>query len=574
MRAANNRRREPAKASSDAALLVLALAIIAAVGVVWVSVSVGSHLAGVNPSLPRNPLEQLTGLARGSVVWPVASTLVAAVCTLLLACIGGFVAWIRIAGSRGRTTVDRMGRFMATPRSLAHLQLKQATAKSARLGVPASPGIPLGQLLAGAQTVYASFEDMLILIAGPRVGKSTSLVIPAIAAAPGAVVTTSNKRDVVDATRNLRAEAGRVWVFDPQGVAGEAPTWWWNPLSYVTDDTRAAKLAQHFAAGTTAPGARTDAYFDGKGQNLLAGLLLAAAEGDRPITDVYEWLTNSGDTTPLDLLDASRYTRIAEAVRAVQLSTEKQRDGIYSSAERMAACLANTAIEPWVNPTLGGDVRPTFNPREFVTASGTLYSLSKEGVGTAGPLVTALTAATIEAAEELAARSPGGRLPTPLIGILDEAANVCRWTDLPDLYSHFGSRGIPILSVFQSYSQGVAVFGRDGMRKLWSASNIKLYAGGVSEPEFLSELADLIGTYDRETTTASLSRGIRSTSTSLKRDRILEVAELADLPRGRAILFSSGARAALLRTVPWYAGPHAAAIKASLAAHDLSAAPR
>ena len=240
----------------------------------------------------------------------------------------------------------------------------------------------------------------------------------------------------------------------------------------------------------------------------------------------------------------------------------------------MAACLANTAIEPWVNPTPDGDARPRFDPREFVTASGTLYSLSKEGVGTAGPLVTALTAAMIEAAEELAARSPGGRLPIPLVGILDEAANVCRWTDLPDLYSHFGSRGIPILSLFQSYSQGVAVFGRDGMRKLWSASNIKLYAGGVSEPEFLAELADLIGTYDRETTTASLNRGIRSTSTSLKRDRILEVAELADLPRGRAILFSSGARAALLRTVPWYAGPHAAAINASLAGHDPGAAPR
>ena len=41
--------------------------------------------------------------------------------------------------------------------------------------------------------------------------------------------------------------------------------------------------------------------------------------------------------------------------------------------------------------------------------TGTLYSLSKEGAGTASPLITALTAATIDAAEELAAQSPGGR---------------------------------------------------------------------------------------------------------------------------------------------------------------------
>ncbi|AZS36711.1 hypothetical protein CVS47_01319 [Microbacterium lemovicicum] len=66
----------------------------------------------------------------------------------------------------------------------------------------------------------------MIVIAGPSVGKSTSLVIPALLSAPGAVVSTSNKRDVLDATRDLRAAAGPEWVFDPQRVALEEPTWW------------------------------------------------------------------------------------------------------------------------------------------------------------------------------------------------------------------------------------------------------------------------------------------------------------------------------------------------------------
>lgn len=124
------------------------------------------------------------------------------------------------------------------------------------------------------------------------------------------------------------------------------------------------------------------------------------------------------------------------------------------------------------------------------------------------------------------------------------------------------------MSVFQSWSQGIAVFGREGMRKLWSASNVKLYAGGVSETDFLGEMSELVGTYDRETSSVSYNRGVRSTSTSLKRERILEVQELADLPRGRAVMFSSGSRATLVKTVPWYEGPHATAIKASIAAHE------
>ena len=566
---ANNRRREPGRNGTDRVVLAVALVTVVLIGAVWVSVSVGSHLDQVNQPLTRDPITLIAGLIRHTIIWPKAATLIALAIAIGLLVIVGFFVGLRRAGRKNRTNVDHAARYMASLRDLAHMREKEGKKRSKRLGVTDSAGVPVGKLFLGGVTLFASFEDMMILIAGPRVGKSTSLVIPAITAAPGAVVTTSNKRDVLDATRDVRAVRGPVWVFDPQSVALEPASWWWDPLSYVTDDTKAAKLAQHFASGTTAVGAKTDAYFDGKGQNLLAALLLAAAVRKRPITDVYEWLTNVTRTEAIDYLEAAGYRRLADGVNAVQRSSDKQRDGIYSSAERMASCLNNSGIERWVNPDPAPLVpRPQFNPHDFVQGSGTLYSLSREGAGTAGPLVTALTAATIEAAEELAARSRGGRLQTPLLGILDEAANVCRWTDLPDLYSHYGSRGIPIMSVFQSYSQGVAIFGREGMRKLWSASNVKVYAGGVSEPDFLAEMSDLIGTFDRATTSESYTRGVRSTSTALKREKILEVQELADMPRGRAVLFSSGSRAALLRTVPWFEGPNRQQIEASIAAHE------
>ena len=46
----------------------------------------------------------------------------------------------------------------------------------------------------------------------------------------------------------------------------------------------------------------------------------------------------------------------------------------------------------------------------------------------------------MRAAERRAERM-GGRLDPPLVVVLDEAANICRISDLPDLYSHLGSRG-------------------------------------------------------------------------------------------------------------------------------------
>jgi|GEM_PF-5608558 len=40
---------------------------------------------------------------------------------------------------------------------------------------------------------------------------------------------------------------------------------------------RAARLTEHFPVGSRDPGARTDAYFDPAAQDLLAGLVFAAA---------------------------------------------------------------------------------------------------------------------------------------------------------------------------------------------------------------------------------------------------------------------------------------------------------
>lgn len=92
----------------------------------------------------------------------------------------------------------------------------------------------------------------------------------------------------------------------------------------------------------------------------------------------------------------------------------------------------------------------TYDPAIAVTLER--HGQLGQQLATVGPLVTALTIAVVEAAEEFASRSAGGRLATPLLGVLDEVANVCRWRALPDRYSHYGSRGIVLMTVLQSWS--------------------------------------------------------------------------------------------------------------------------
>jgi len=535
----------------------------------WVSAHLGSWMAGLSAP-PAHPIDLVAGLVKGRVPWPVQSTIVACLLLGILIALTVTILVIRSRTAHKRTRVDKAAVHMGRGKDLDHLGTKGATATAVRLGVENSTGVRLGRSVAGKRPLWASWEDMLILIAGPRTMKTTSYAVPAILDAPGAVIATSNKRDIVDVTRPIRSEAGAVWVFDPQNVAEEDPSWWWNPLSYVKNEATAGNMAQHFANGSREPGTKPDAYFDPAGQNLLKAFLLAASLASAPVTQVYTWLTRPHDEAPAELLKSAGYDLLSDMVMGHIREPEKQRAGVYGTARQMVSCLTDRDVSRWVTPmrdtTVYTNPRPQFVPEDFVRRKGTLYSLSREGVGTAGPLVTALTVAVVEAAEKYATSQPGGRLATPLLGILDEAANVCRWKALPDQYSHYGSRGIILMTILQSWSQGVEVWSLEGMRKLWSASNVKIYGGGVSEVGYLDELSRLIGQYSYINVSRSHSKTGSSSSRQENKDEILSVADLTALPRFRAILLASGAPATMIETIPWMNGPHAQKVKDSLAA--------
>ncbi|MCY9785699.1 TraM recognition domain-containing protein [Nocardiopsis sp. EMB25] len=566
----NRRKRGPSATSPENIMLWCGLILLALlVAGTWVPLHVSNLITGGSQDLPLDPFGLLLGLFFGSLFWTGAATGVLIGLLVLAAGIATLIVWFVRRRGHKRTRVDASAAYMGRGQDLAALTEAGASATAERLGVKDSPGVPIGRTVAGKQMLYGSWEDMHVDIWGPRTGKTTSRGVPAIMSAPGAVLVTSNKRDILDATRGPRAGKGLVWPFDPQQIALEEPSWWWNPLSYVTDEVKAAQLAGHFAAGSREAGARSDAYFDGEGRNLLANLLLAAALDSRPITGVYTWLTRPTDDTAVHILTEHGFPLQADGLSGIIEAPDKQRAGVFGTAMQMASCMTNRRIAPWITRTGPDDTRPHFDPHEFVReGTGTLYSLSKEGAGTAGPLVTALTVAVVEAAEELAATMPGGRLSNPMLGVLDEVANVCKWSELPAMYSHYGSRGIVLMAILQSWSQGVEVWGQEGMRKLWSASNIKVYGGGVSETQFLQELSQLIGDYDREAVSASVSRDGRSTSHQLTSQAAMDVADLGAIPRGRAVVIASGAPPTLIETVPWMQGTHADAIKKSIADHE------
>ena len=204
---------------------------------------------------------------------------------------------------------------------------------------------------------------------------------------------------------------------------------------------------------------------------------------------------------------------------------------------------------------------PVFDPLRFAGSRDTLYLITETGTA-AAPLIAAMADAVMRAGRRRAERS-GGRLDPPMTVILDEAANICRIADLPSQYSHAGGRGVIPVTILQSYEQGVTVWGEQGMASLWGAATKKLIGAGVDSPRLARDMATLVGQHDVPVQSVSYGDGRASVQVSLRRQEILEAADVRALQPGTALLFATGARAALIRLRPWYDSPDAARISAA-----------
>ncbi|MVU78496.1 TraM recognition domain-containing protein [Nocardia sp. ET3-3] len=548
-----------------------------AAGIVVVAVHLGNARSPQRQHVPADPITLLGELWSGQLRWPGAATgVVAGLATL----IGVGLVVRAVTGARrarARHSIDAKAGFMGTGKALRPFTAAGVTEVARALDVPvhslrspgrprtvAVPGIAIGTAVADGEPLFGSYADLHLDIWGPRQGKSACRVIPAILDAVGPVIVTASHRDVVDATRDVRAAEGNpVLVFDPQGIAGdEPPDWYWDPMAWVDRSlVRATQLAGHFADALTGIDDRD--HLDLDAEELLAALFLAASVDCRSILQAWEWAANQIDTEPVEILRRYEHHRAASGLAALYNADPWRRDRVFAHATRMIRCLKFPEVHPWV--TAGGN-RIRFDELDLLERNGTLYSLSVAGRSSAAPLVSALTEAVLEVAIRKAAHSPRARLPIPLLAVFDDAANVVAWNDLPQRYSALGAHGIILMTVLQSWAQGVRCWGHGGMSELWSAATVKVIGGGVDDVPFLRERVEGIGTHEVHSRTVSLSTKGFGYSTAISAEHTLGVSELRSLPRGRAVLFAAGTPPVLIRTDPWWTGEHADAVERALAA--------
>ena len=417
---------------------------------------------------------------------------------------------------------------------------------------PYATGVALGRAHTG-QGVWASIEDTFSVIGPPRSGKTARLVAPTVARWEGPVVVTGLRPDIVGWTADWRTR-GRRLLFDPADTT-DPPAGFervrWTPLVGCTDELTALQRANALFAGRPNPSG-DEAYWRQEGRNVLCAYLLAAARADLTMMQVVEWANRSDDTEPVAVLSQLDDSGLwSNSLRAAIANEPRYKAGVWGQVKQ--------ALEPFYLPTVravaGGRAAESFTADWFLEDWHTLYMLGSpsEQQAVAG-LCAALADHVVETARRRARAH--GRLSTPLLLALDEAANVAPIPKLDQLMSTGGGSGICTMLVVQSVDQARNTWGPGvGEALLRDLATQRLVLGGLGSAKDLKDITSLLGEHDEIVRSVSsrggrglLASGDISVNTRLR--PVLtenQIRELDTQGTGEALLIPRAGKAAVVR---------------------------
>jgi hypothetical protein len=506
--------------------------------------------------------------------------------------LGGTAARLVMARSSSRGLLRRLGRAGRETDGLASMWDVWCTASARVLRKKAGQVRPhladvswwqrrrvalkdLGVRIAriGLVGLWSSAEDHTITVGGPRKGK-TQLMLNWVVDAPGALITTSTKLDVLAATCRrrlrrgpwwmpfrLRPGRGPVWVFDPSGIiqpgsklaeqldADGVTRVRFNPLlgceNAATAMDRAADLIDGIGRSKNdGQGER----WDGFAKQTLQSLLHAAALGGYSMYDVQQWVAHPSKAAMRDVLHELKAAGPAAAgfVQEATQFFENNPNTQSSISTSIMPALSWLSVPSAAQAASAGGQQ--FDVRQLLDEIGTVYLIGAEDAKTA-PLVTALTADLARQAKAIAAGKPGGRLDPFLTMVLDEAALIClipldRWS------GDFGSRGICMHIAAQSRAQMRERFGDAATGALFTNTNTKIVFGGTGDDDDLNYWSTLAGEREEPAITRDRATGGRSETT--RRTRVLDAGQVAQLRARQMLVIGNGMPPAIVKAPMYY----------------------
>jgi type IV secretory pathway TraG/TraD family ATPase VirD4 len=424
---------------------------------------------------------------------------------------------------------------------------RHLAAAGGRLYLGAAPG---GVALADA-------EQAVLVLGPPRTGKTTAVAIPNVLAAPGAVVATSTKPDVLAATLGCRAARGTCWLLDPSGAvptpAGVVRVRW-SPVASAATWDESLVLARAMT-GATRPGwhAGEAAHWIERAEALLAPLLHAAHLNRSGMETVLRWVLRQDLGPARAMLVGHGVETGADVLAGLEATDPRELSGIWSSAAGVLAAYRADAV-------LDSCAAPNFDPRQLASTADTVYVCAPARYQ---QLVAPIVVAFLEQiragayARAATAAGTGTPRPVPVTLVLDELANIAPLPDLPAMVSEGGSQGLLTVACLQDLSQARQRWGRaaDGFLSLFGTKLVLPGIGDLGTLDLVSRLGGEIDVPARSVSTNAWRWGATSVTWSTQRQRRLPIDAVSHQPPGSALVLSGARPPERILLPPWWAVP-------------------
>lgn len=356
---------------------------------------------------------------------------------------------------------------------------------------------------------WAGREHSTLVLGPSRSGKTSCLVIPNVLSAPGAVVTTSTKDDVLRATSPARNAAGWCLLFDPSGTVDEprgVHRVGWSPVAASRDWGAAIEIADAMvrtARGRPfgSVGSGIDGHWTERAAALLAPLMHAAALDGASVRTLLHWVDRHDGSRALEVLTARCGDGgVATDVLAGILTTDdRELSGIWSTTSGvLAAYRSPGALASTEGPLLDPDAFCAGPHSLYVCAAGAQQQLL-------APLVVGMMTQLRDAAYRRA-RTSGRAASQPVLFALDEVANIAPLPDLPSIVTEGPGQGLLTLACLQDLSQARARWG-PGADAFLSIFATSVVLGGIADIPTLEALSALGGDRELRSRTVGWSEG-------------------------------------------------------------------
>jgi type IV secretion system protein VirD4 len=430
-----------------------------------------------------------------------------------------------------------------------------------------------GSLVLGVTPDYREWRTVqrnhgLLVLGPPQSGKTSGLIVPAVLAFSGAVVSTATKIDVLSATAASRSRYGRVWLFDPAGEEIIPPgvhELRWTPISGSSTWDGARSMARAMVDATLRDvGSGEEVHFADLAAKYLATLLHAAAlHAETTIEDVRHWVAATEFRAPVGILSATAAS-IHPRRRGASLALDdlsrifytdlRERSSISSTTSRVLDAYGSEAV-------ISRCKLPNFDPDDFVRSAETIYiTAPARHQAMVAPLIVGLLEEIKEAIYRLNREQPlATSRRSPVLFALDEAANIAPIRHLDKYVSEGGGQGLQIMACFQDLSQARARWGDDVGKGFLSLFASKAIFPGIGDLDTLQALSTMVGDWDRPYTTVDYSQGQTRTRSfgfdggisegttwgqnvgySTQREQFLSKSEISNIPAGCVLTIRAG----------------------------------